>query len=188
MRALAITGIETVSMMLSIMSGSLMRETPPCARMSAGTRSSAMTATAPASSAIRACSAETTSMMTPPLSISARPRLTRSVPVSTNSLLVFCTCHATWLRTRITHGAAIHQLVTGGDHPPITAFHRSPCPLPHLTGPLGVFEQLDDRLCQRLRVTHGHQQGILPDDGLEGIEVGADHRTTGGHGLSQDDA
>ena len=39
-------------MMLSIMSGSLIRETPPCARMSAGTRSSAMTATAPASSAI----------------------------------------------------------------------------------------------------------------------------------------
>jgi hypothetical protein len=57
MRALAITGIETASMMPSIMSGSLIRETPPWARMSAGTRSSAMTATAPASSAIFACSA-----------------------------------------------------------------------------------------------------------------------------------
>ena len=40
-----------------------------------------MTATAPASSAILACSAVTTSMMTPPLSISAMPRLTRVVPV-----------------------------------------------------------------------------------------------------------
>ena len=82
MRALAITGIETVSMMPSIMSGSLIRETPPWARMSAGTRSRAITATAPASSAIFACSAVTTSMITPPLSISAMPRLTREVPVS----------------------------------------------------------------------------------------------------------
>ncbi len=70
-------------MMPSIMSGSLIRDTPPWARMSAGTRSSAMTATAPASSAIFACSAVTTSMITPPLSISAMPRLTRAVP---------CTC------------------------------------------------------------------------------------------------
>src|SRR4051812_13128789 len=69
-------------MMLSIMSGSLIRETPPWARMSAGTRSSAMTATAPASSAIFAWSAVTTSMMTPPLSISAMPRFTRAVPVT----------------------------------------------------------------------------------------------------------
>ena len=76
------TGMLTVEMMLSIMSGSLMRETPPCARMSAGTRSSAMTATAPASSAILACSAVTTSMITPPLSISAMPRLTRAVPMA----------------------------------------------------------------------------------------------------------
>ena len=80
MRALAMTGIETALMIASIMSGSLMRETPPWARMSAGTRSSAITATAPASSAILACSAVTTSMMTPPLSISAMPRLTREVP------------------------------------------------------------------------------------------------------------
>ena len=63
------------------MSGSLIRETPPWARMSAGTRSRAITATAPASSAILACSAVTTSMMTPPFSISAMPRLTREVPV-----------------------------------------------------------------------------------------------------------
>ena len=62
------------------MSGSLIRATPPCARMSAGTRSSAITATAPASSAIFACSGVTTSMITPPLSISAIPRFTREVP------------------------------------------------------------------------------------------------------------
>src|SRR6476619_5937390 len=49
--------------------------------MSAGTRSNAITATAPASSAMRAWSAVTTSMITPPLSISAMPRLTRAVPV-----------------------------------------------------------------------------------------------------------
>src|SRR3954469_19091368 len=55
MRALAITGIETASMMPSIMSGSLIRDTPPWARMSAGTRSSAITATAPAPSGIFAC-------------------------------------------------------------------------------------------------------------------------------------
>src|SRR4051794_4069822 len=82
MRAFAMTGIETAAMIPLIMSGSDMRETPPCARMSAGTRSSAITATAPASSAILACSAVTTSMMTPPLSISAMPRLTRAVPTA----------------------------------------------------------------------------------------------------------
>src|SRR3954452_23700192 len=75
-------------MMLSIMSGSLIRETPPWARMSAGTRSSAITATAPASSAIFACSAVTTSMITPPLSISASPALTRKVPSSFISAMV----------------------------------------------------------------------------------------------------
>src|SRR5215213_4325231 len=82
MRALAITGIETASLIPSIMVGSLMRATPPSRRMSAGTRSSAITAAAPASSAIVACSGVTTSMITPPLSISARPALTLKVPVS----------------------------------------------------------------------------------------------------------
>jgi len=42
-----------------------MRATPPSRRMSDGTRSRAMTATAPESSAIFACSGLTTSMMTP---------------------------------------------------------------------------------------------------------------------------
>ena len=50
-----------------------MRATPPSLRISAGTRSSAITAQAPAFSAILACSALVTSMMTPPFSISARP-------------------------------------------------------------------------------------------------------------------
>ena len=77
MRALAITGMLTVSMISRMMRGEAMRATPPSLRMSAGTRSSAITAQAPASSAMRACSAVVTSMMTPPLSISARPTFTR---------------------------------------------------------------------------------------------------------------
>jgi uncharacterized membrane protein YhiD involved in acid resistance len=75
------TGMLTASMIPAIISGSLILATPPWARMSAGTRSRAMTATAPASSAIFACSGVTTSMITPPLSISAMPRLTLAVPV-----------------------------------------------------------------------------------------------------------
>src|SRR5919112_290653 len=82
MRAFAITGIVTASWISTIFSGSLILATPPSALMSAGTRSRAMTATAPASSAILACSASTTSMMTPPLSIWAIPLLTLKVPVS----------------------------------------------------------------------------------------------------------
>src|SRR4051794_38029742 len=76
------TGIVTASWMPLTSSGSDMRATPPSRRMSAGTRSSAMTAAAPASSAIFACSAVTTSMITPPLSISARPAFTRKVATS----------------------------------------------------------------------------------------------------------
>ena len=100
MRALAITGMETEPMIDSIMSGSLIRATPPWARMSAGTRSSAMTATAPASSAIFACSAVTTSMITPPLSMSAMPRLTRSVPVLVGVSLIFASVLVVLLRVK----------------------------------------------------------------------------------------
>src|SRR5215210_1056685 len=82
MRALAMTGIVTASWVPLMRIGSDMRATPPSRRMSAGTRSSAMTAAAPASSAILACSALTTSMITPPLSISASPALTRNVDSS----------------------------------------------------------------------------------------------------------
>ena len=62
--------------------GSAIRATPPAARMSDGTRSRAITAAAPVDSAMRAWSAVTTSMITPPLSISARPAFTRNVAVS----------------------------------------------------------------------------------------------------------
>src|SRR5579871_2757562 len=82
MRHFAMTGIVTASWIPRIMSGSDIRATPPSRRMSAGTRSRAITAQAPASSATFACSASTTSMITPPFNISARPLLTRIVPVS----------------------------------------------------------------------------------------------------------
>src|SRR5437660_1159229 len=82
MRAFAMTGMLTASWMPTIISGSDIRATPPSRRMSAGTRSSAMTAAAPASSAILAWSGVTTSMITPPLSISASPALTVKVASS----------------------------------------------------------------------------------------------------------
>src|SRR5436309_1210619 len=69
-----------------IIAGSDIRATPPSRRISAGTRSSAMTAAAPASSATLACSGVTTSMITPPLSISARPALTVNVASSRGCL------------------------------------------------------------------------------------------------------
>src|SRR6202521_6134104 len=77
MRTLAITGIVTVAMISRITLIDAMRATPPSLRISEGTRSSAITAHAPAFSAIFACSAFVTSMITPPLSISARPTFTR---------------------------------------------------------------------------------------------------------------
>src|SRR6266404_985909 len=77
MRTLAITGIVTVAMISRITLIDAMRATPPSLRMSEGTRSSAITAQAPAFSAIFACSALVTSMITPPFSISARPTFTR---------------------------------------------------------------------------------------------------------------
>src|SRR5450432_3079799 len=77
MRTLAITGMVTVAMISRITFIEAMRATPPSLRMSEGTRSSAITAQAPAFSAILACSAVVTSMMTPPFSISARPTFTR---------------------------------------------------------------------------------------------------------------
>src|SRR6266542_182107 len=88
MRAFAMTGMVTVSMISVMSCGSLIRATPPSLRMSAGTRSRAMTATAPASSAIFACSAVTTSMITPPLSISARPVFTLRVPISSMPVIL----------------------------------------------------------------------------------------------------
>src|SRR5439155_420590 len=77
MRTLAITGIVTVAMISRITLIDAIRATPPSLRISEGTRSNAITAHAPAFSAIFACSALVTSMITPPLSISARPTFTR---------------------------------------------------------------------------------------------------------------
>src|SRR5215469_5032151 len=79
MRHLAITGMETASMISRIFLGDAMRATPPSARICAGTRSSAITETAPAFSAMIACSALVTSMMTPPFNISARPVFRRKL-------------------------------------------------------------------------------------------------------------
>src|SRR5258708_21984925 len=67
----------TVAMISRLTFIDAMRATPPSLRISEGTRSSAITAHAPAFSAIFACSALVTSMITPPLSISARPTFTR---------------------------------------------------------------------------------------------------------------
>src|SRR5579872_1869785 len=79
MRAFAITGMLTCCMISRIFPMGAMRATPPSLRISAGTRSRAMTAVAPAFSAITACSALVTSMITPPFSISARPVFKRNV-------------------------------------------------------------------------------------------------------------
>src|SRR5690606_33067415 len=88
MRHFAMTGMRTASLMRTITSGSAMRATPPAARISAGTRSRAMTATAPASSAMRACSGVVTSMMTPPLNPSATLRLASTVVVPASCISV----------------------------------------------------------------------------------------------------
>src|SRR3989442_12017950 len=82
MRALAMTGMVTAFWISWIFFTGDMRATPPSLRMSEGTRSSAITDAAPASSAILACSALVTSMMTPPLSISASPMCLRSAILS----------------------------------------------------------------------------------------------------------
>ena len=81
-RHLAMTGMLTAALISSISFGSDMRATPPNLRMSDGTRSSAITATAPASWAMRAWSAVTTSMITPPESMRASPTLVAQVLVS----------------------------------------------------------------------------------------------------------
>src|SRR5579864_847810 len=70
--------MDTVSIISRIFFGDAMRATPPCARICAGTRSSAITAAAPAFSAISAWLASVTSIMTPPFNISASPVFKRS--------------------------------------------------------------------------------------------------------------
>ena len=82
MRTLAMTGIVTASIIDFIIEGSAILATPPAALISDGTLSSAITAHAPASSAIFACSGVVTSMITPPFNISAIPFFTIHVPFS----------------------------------------------------------------------------------------------------------
>jgi hypothetical protein len=89
-------GMETAPMICLMSLGLAMRATPPSARIMAGTRSSAMTEMAPASSAMRACSTFITSMMTPPLSISARPSLRRSVEELKLPLWSRSDCRCEW--------------------------------------------------------------------------------------------
>src|SRR5579859_4957079 len=96
MRHLAITGIETVSMISRIFFGDAMRATPPCARICAGTRSNAITAAAPAFSAISAWRASVTSMITPPLSISASPVLSRRPVLPFSTVPLFGLAVALW--------------------------------------------------------------------------------------------
>src|SRR6266851_1883756 len=60
--------MDTLSMISRIFLGEAMRATPPWARICAGTRSRAITAVAPARSAISAWAASVTSMITPPFS------------------------------------------------------------------------------------------------------------------------
>jgi hypothetical protein len=76
----------TASMIFIIIVGSAILATPPAARISAGTLSRAITAHAPASSAIFACSGVVTSMITPPFNISARPFFTVQVPFLTTKI------------------------------------------------------------------------------------------------------
>ena len=83
------TGIVTASIIPAIILGSDIRATPPSFLISDGTLSNAITEHAPASSAIFASSGVTTSMITPPFNICARPTLTFHVPVSDFAELSF---------------------------------------------------------------------------------------------------
>src|ERR1043165_4671030 len=93
MRHFAITGIETAAIISRIFLGEAILATPPSARICAGTRSRAMTEVAPDFSAISACTASVTSIMTPPFSISARPvfkrRLVELFPLFCDILIPF---------------------------------------------------------------------------------------------------
>src|ERR1700722_15532931 len=168
-RHLAMTGMDTAAMIPSIMSGSLIRATPPWTRMSAGTRSSAMTATAPASSAILACSGVTTSMMTPPLSMSAMPRLTRWVPRCAPALGVPLVCSVGSTATNyLTCSLRIERIPWYGQDrvgrrghpvsPPGTVLPACQAPGPGGPGRAGSERQVRD--VRLLAVTARHQ-GII---------------------------
>src|SRR5262252_7958369 len=200
------TGTETAPMIWSIMSGSLIRATPPSALMSAGTRSSAMTATAPASSAIFACSAVTTSMITPPLSMSAMPRLTRAVPVSgafpvaspgwpapgrlagfpgLAAELMAGTMNLTRLLARSFHGRRSRRTGTAPRTPAQLAAWPSPAPAVPRPSPVppfpGASASLSRRRVARREVRHVRAPpgGVPLHDGLVDLEELRQWGTTG---------
>src|SRR5579864_4842208 len=164
MRHLAITGMETAAMISRIFLGLAMRATPPSARICAGTRSKAMTETAPAFSAMTACSALVTSMMTPPLSISARPVLRRRLVL----LPLFWDMMSTlWIPFRDREGwavrggrrsASILQCVAGSRYP-LSILERTQSQNPH-------------PLSQRTRKKDGapgYRGCLLLQEGLDGV-------------------
>src|ERR1035437_6267999 len=177
MRALAITGMLTAAMMPSIMSGSLIRETPPCARMSAGTRSRAITATAPASSAIFACSTVTTSMITPPLSISAIPRLTRAVPVPASVVGATVRCWAVLTATPVfvlglyftdtSHRRACAEAVL----PAVASRDPAGCGLLHIRGRARRLDRLRKQR-RESRGVHPLTRAIQPEQVSDGAPLG----------------
>src|SRR5919106_366044 len=181
------TGMVTAFWISSILPGSAIRATPPCLRMSAGTRSSAITATAPASSAILACSALITSMITPPLSISARPLLTRSVPFSTKpSPLVTTRLYRSWSFSLSERGAVFGAV--GGQYVAPVEARR-----PHLASGgenlthSPVVDELDERLSETGDITHREVASGVLGNVDEGTQVGGDHRGPRCHCLHQRD-
>src|SRR6266852_5974633 len=142
MRTLAITGMLTVFIISQMIFGEAMRATPPSLRMSDGTRSRAMTAHAPAFSAMPACSAFVTSMITPPLSISARPTFTRHWSFEYLPLLpcvaVICVSSARFCCGLIGNGLPDvlpgHILfAVNDDEAPLATREHIPCPVSNFT-------------------------------------------------------
>src|SRR5216684_4060342 len=124
MRHLAITGMDTAAMISRIFFGEAMRATPPSERICAGTRSSAITATAPARSAISDWRASVTSMITPPFSISARPVLRRRLvslfsleaPLFSDIFGLFSRIVAATDERGYTLGSYLYSTTCGGIH------------------------------------------------------------------------
>src|SRR5690606_1877594 len=182
MRALAMTGMDTAAWISWIFVGSAIRATPPWRRMSAGTRSSAITATAPASSAMIACSALTTSMMTPPLSISASPLLTSSVPRST----VTPSKYPWYLPCR--QRRFVRRSVPARHHGPVEAPGRRPGPFPGRPRGVGVVEQPDQGFGQGMGVAGRDHAAASVQYRAEGGQVAGHDRAPGRHRLGHDDA
>src|SRR6187551_2623036 len=126
--------------------------------MSAGTRSSAMTAQAPACSAIFACSGVTTSMITPPFNISARPVLTLKVARSAIPI------HISWTTSQ-----------AGSRHP-------RPAPPVQVVVRLGMRAKLRPQRPLRAR-----RPDAVEEAGVEGDEPGLlDSAVLGGQAVDAD--